>query len=285
MTERLRAPGWRRRAAELARAGPLLMQRLRRRLSGGGIHFTGRYDSWEAAARDAVGYRDPQILAHAAATAAAARARWERPSPADLGAQTSWPVAALLLRAAGRGEGPLGVLDFGGGLGDTYRRSRGLLDRVLDVRWAVVEQPHVAERGRVEFEESELRFFTALDDAWDWARPDVVLLSGVLQYLPVPGALLDALRARSAPAILIDRTPVVEDGADRVVVQRVPAHLHATSYPAHLFDRDTLLARLAPDYRLAIQFAAPDGDFRHQGAVVRMLGFLLERTGAGAPRP
>lgn len=270
------------RPADPARAEPPLLTRLYRRLARPQIRFTGHYQSWQAAASDAVGYGDPQILEHAAASSAATRSRWEHPSPADLGAQSSWPLAALLLRAARSAANQFWVLDYGGGLGDVYRRSRGLLDHVRDLRWAIVEQPHVAERGRAEFETPELRFFTDLDEAWRWATPDIVVLSGVLQYLPDASAVLATLRARGAPAILIDRTPVVDDGADRIVVQRVPACLHATSYPARLFDRDGLLDRLRPQYALTVEFAAPDGKLRHGGSIVRMLGFLLERSASDA---
>jgi len=61
--------------------------------------------------------------------------------------------------AAAKSEGVLKVLDFGGSLGSTYFQNRKFLDSLKDVVWCVVEQKHFVDVGKVDFEDSRLKFY------------------------------------------------------------------------------------------------------------------------------
>jgi putative methyltransferase (TIGR04325 family) len=170
-------------------------------------------------------------------------------------------------------------MDFGGSLGTSYYQCRGLLrDVVGDLRWGIVEQPHFVKCGREEFETPELTFFDSATTCVEAIRPNVLLFSGVLQFVDKPGDILNALLAHRISSVIIDRIQVLEDDApDRLTVLRV-SHEEVgrrESYPTWLFNKRNLLSPFAAEYATVLEFDSGMGRFDAGGSQARDLGFLF----------
>lgn len=243
------------------------------------ITFRGQYSSWEDARRNCLGYEDPSILQRVMAATRAVRdgrVAFERDGSTFTDARPPFPLLTILLMAALRKQGRLSVLDFGGSLGSVYFQCRPFLKSVEKLAWAIVEQPHFAEVGRSEFQNGVLSFYDTLDSACKTILPDVVILSGILQYLPEPERTLRSIAEYRPLFIVIDRTPLTLSGKDVIAIQRVPAPMGGSSYPIRLFSREALIGQLHQGYRVIAEFDAVDGVIglgRHRS---RFCGFAFE---------
>ena len=99
----------------------------------------------------------------------------------------------MLLYAALRANGRLSVVDFGGALGSHFFQNRSLLKDVRELNWTVVEQPRFVQAGQEYLRDNVLNFSSSLDQAIAEGKPDVLLMSSVLPYLPDPLELLRGL--------------------------------------------------------------------------------------------
>jgi putative methyltransferase (TIGR04325 family) len=194
-----------------------------------------------------------------------------------------FPTLAALLLIASRNNNRLSVLDFGGALGSTYYQNRHQLSHLSALSWHVVEQPHFVSTGRAEFENEHLRFFPTIAESWAAQRPDVVLFSSVLQYLEDPAALLAQVAAAAPPYILVDRTPILDSGPERIVVQTVPPVIYPASYACRMFAPGAMEAILAPSYDVVFDFEVHIGTvIQVDEALARYRGMLFRRKSAEA---
>ena len=222
--------------------------------------YAGSYATWDEAKRCCTGYEAPAILDQvrwATLKVKRGEAAFERDSVLFDRVQYSWPVLAALLKAALEGGGKLSVLDFGGSLGSHYFQCREFLNDVKDVRWSVVEQPAFARCGREEFQDDRLVFYDDFDLCARTERPRVLSLSGVLQYLEMPGAFLADALQRPFDWVLVDRTPFW-NGPDRLTVQKVPPAIYQASYPCWIFNAESFFRRFRDGYRLVAEFEGTD---------------------------
>jgi putative methyltransferase (TIGR04325 family) len=221
----------------------------------------GNYASWEKAVADCSGYQSPGILEKvrdAGLRVKGGHSAFERDSVVFPEIEYSWPLLAQLMHIAACGQGRLHVLDFGGALGSTYFQNRKFFEGLKEVRWCVVEQSHFVQCGREHFQSEELRFYQNIEECVNDGAPLAVLLSCVLQYLPDPDALLNALLKHQFQFIVIDRTGFSNDGLEHITVQRVHPEIYAASYPCYFLSRQKLLAKLAPSYEMLAELPAPD---------------------------
>lgn len=207
-------------------------------------HWQGDYKNWASAvqAADTKGYAADGILEKVRSAALAVRdgkALWERDSVLFYNEQFNQPLLDRLMQAASDADGKLHVLDFGGSLGSTCIQHRRLLNILPEWSWNVVEQPHFAACGKQELQTDQLRFFTTVEEALAAAPINVILLSGVLQYLEDSYALLQYLSALPVTWLFIDRTPVL-DGHERIVVQNVPPQIYNAAYPCRFLNKQRL---------------------------------------------
>jgi putative methyltransferase (TIGR04325 family) len=245
----------------------------------GGNALQGIYATWTEAARAGTAYGAVEILSRveqAALRVERGEAAFERDSVSFRDMEWPFPVLAALLRAATRARGRLNVIDFGGSLGSTYRQCRAFLSVVTSLRWSVIEQPHFVDRGRARFQTDELRFHCDLGEAVSEAAPDVVLASGVLQYLEEPYRVLDGLAALGARMVIVDRTPWGERSDDIITLQVVPAEIFPARLPFRVFGRGRIAARLAPWYGTVAEFQAVDPDMHLGAERVRFGGWIFE---------
>ena len=261
----------------------LRIRELVSRLLGRGIRYSGGYPDWQAATAACLegGYATPDILERvAAATARVVRgeAAYERDSVAFAKHRYRWPLLAAMLRAALEDDsGHLVVLDFGGALGSSYHQCRPFLPRTLDVQWFIVEQEHFVARGRKEFETEHLHFFRSTSEACARARPNIAVLSSVLQYIEKPQDVLQEVGRSNIAYLLIDRVPLSAADGDAFTVQHVPAAIYRAKYPCRVFSRRRLLRLLEKDWKTIAEFPSEDGWAIASGMYFGYGGLLLQR--------
>ena len=235
----------------------------------------GNFDSWEAASRGCSGYAAPVILSkvrEALRKVCRGEAAFERDSVAFPTAEYSFPLLASLLWIAAR-EGRLRVLDFGGSLGSSYFQYRRILSSIKEISWSVVEQAAFVEAGMKEFEDEVLRFYPSIDECRAARPSDVLLLSSVAQYLERPHEFIDAAVRENPPYCIIDRTPFIDRGRDRLTRQVVYPHVYQASYPCWFFEEAGFLAHFSARYETVLEYDALD----RANLPSRFKGFLFAR--------
>ena len=254
------------------RLPPALIERLKPFL-GTGIYFSANYTDWEAASAHASGYDSVLILEQvkqAMLKVKAGEAVFERDSVLISEAQHSFPVLAGLLRAAGESGNQLSVLDFGESLGSRYFQCRDFLSVLPALKWGVVEREHFVNYGQGFLQTEQLRFFITIADCMRQNRPNVALLSSVLQYLPEPYNVLDELVSSRIPYIVVDRTPFSDHKGDRITIQHVPPSIYEAILPCRVFDKKKFLDTFLGRYEVIALFDGSDGT-----AVANGLGFTF----------
>lgn len=201
--------------------------------------FSGDYPAWNDALSYTTGYDAGNILEtvkQATLKVKNGEAVYERDSMLFDTLQHHWPMLACMEKIALENNLNLSVLDFGGSLGSNYNYIKKTLPANVNLKWTIVEQEHFVACGKESFENNELRFVYNTEEAVAQnGLPHVVLLSGVLQYLPDPNHFIDVFNKLKAPYILLTRTGYTSAANGFWTVQKVPASLYDASYPAYFF--------------------------------------------------
>jgi putative methyltransferase (TIGR04325 family) len=146
----------------------------------------GTYEKWEDAKRTCTGYDRENILEKcltALLQVKNGKTIYERDSVLFSEIHYSWPLVAGLMACAAENEGNLNVLDFGGSLGSSYFQNIRFLKSCRKCTWNIVEQPHFVACGKKHFENDSLKFYESLEACMKEQRPNIILLSSVLNYL------------------------------------------------------------------------------------------------------
>lgn len=223
--------------------------------------YSGNFASWEEAKKTSGGYDSITILTKvrdALLKVKSGEAVYERDSVLFDEAQYSWPLLAGLLWIASLHGNRLNLVDFGGSLGSAYYQNRKFLVHLQELQWSIVEQQNFVECGKQYFETEQLNFYHTLDDCFAERNPDTILLGSVLPYLEKPYDLLREVIERGFKYVIFDRTPILEKGADRLTVQKVPDEIYEASYPAWFFNQEKFLNFFEPDYELIADFESAD---------------------------
>lgn len=258
---------------------PVILQ-LFRSWRGYDVRFSGNFTTWEKALHKVRGYDAPDILTRvveASCLVKSGEALFDRDGVLFYEPNYPYSLIAGLLRVAALHHGRLSVVDFGGALGSTYNQCKIFLENFPEVKWCVVEQQHFVQKGREEFSGAVLTYADSIDEACAAVSPNVIIFSGVLQYLPDPWAMLRQAIKCGVHSIIIDRTPVIAARHDKISLQIVPKRISSSSYPIRLFTRESLLNVLAAEYRLLVEFEALDGTLGTSFHPVPFRGFILER--------
>ena len=227
-----------------------------------GYGYFGNYTNWESAKKASSGYDARHILnkvKQASLKVKLGEAAYERDSVLFESVEYSWPVLAGLLLVASQNESRLNVLDFGGSLGSSYFQNNKLLSHLKEFNWNVVEQSHFVQCGRAVFQDEFLRFYESIDACLLDNNPNVVLLSGVLSYLEDVDNILADILSREFQYIIVDKTPFVTKGNDRITVQKVPPWIYEGSYPCRFFNETKLIDMIVMSgYKLVADFVNTD---------------------------
>lgn len=242
---------------------PPVLISLMRRFRTDRVSLKGDFSSWDEAASHCTGYDSEEILAKVLAATLKVKhgeAVFERDSVLFDKIEYSWPVLAGLMLAAGRSEGKLNVLDFGGALGTSYFQNRKFLNTLRDVVWNVVEQPNYVEAGWAHIQDGPIRFFKSINECLNNNQPNVVLLSSVLQYLDKPFEIIVEISQAQADVLLLDRTSFSLSGRDDVIkLQNVPESIYKATYPCRVFNEAKLCQFISGlGYQLLEGYAALD---------------------------
>ena len=249
-------------------------------LLGRTIKFRGSYASWEEAKKNSSGYDSEKILdkvKKAVLEVKAGRAVYERDTIIFHEEQYSFPLVTCLMKVATRRGGRLTVLDYGGSLGSTYYQNRNMFSELDSLIWCIVEQQNYVKCGQEYIQEDNLRFFSTIQECLNYARPDIVLFSSVLQYLEKPYEVLGEVMEAGIEYILIDRTPCHPGNNDEITVQIVPKSIYKASYPAWIFNCKKLVSFMK-GYDLLYEFDAADGTIKSGGHIASYKGFFLGKN-------
>lgn len=209
------------------------------------IHFNGDFDSWSDAASSCVGYDSKEILdkvLHASLMVKGGNASFERDSVIFDSIQYSWPVLAGLMFGANLSGESLSVLDYGGSLGSSYYQNKKFLNLLQAANWSVVEQPEFVRAGRKFIQGNNLFFYESIEACVQDRKPNVFLLSSVLQYLENPEVVLMEVFKAKPKVIILDRTCYLRDGnKSKISVQVIPGFPYTASYPCRFFIEELLV--------------------------------------------
>jgi putative methyltransferase (TIGR04325 family) len=245
------------------------------------IHFSGDYGSWAAAVGLTTGYDQKHILEKVVSATLAVkngRAASQRDGVLLEEIPYNFPLITTLLGAALESGNRLDVLDFGGSLGSSYFDNRSFIEPVTDVSWSIVEQPHFVAVGKEHVATEELHFFESIDDFSQIHRPNVVVLSGVLQYLPDPWDTLESIQRLGSLYLFIDRTAFIVADRDRMTIQHIPSRICKASIPAWFFSQQKFLKWIRnAKYRVVSEFPALDR-YTLPGAEVAFKGYICKKV-------
>ncbi len=238
--------------------------------------LSGDHRDWAEAIAASTGYDSDIILELTTAALMKVKngdAVYERDSVLFDEIQYSWPLLAGLMWVAARYEGRLNVLDFGGSLGSTFYQNLAFLSDLPMVRWNIVEQSSHVKIGKEYFEDHNLRFYTCIEECLTDTKPNVLLLSSVLQYLEHPDILFNQMLKLPCGYIIIDRTPYWAGPTDRLCVQTVPPSIYPGSYPSWIFSRSRFHSNIPDDWHIIVTFDNSDKlagpvDFAYQGVII-----------------
>ena len=239
--------------------------------------WKGNYSSWKEAQDTSTGYDSDEILQtvkNSLLKVKNGEAVYERDSVIFNEIQYSWPLLTGLMFTAAKSEGSLKVLDFGGSLGSTYYQNKKFLDKLDNVSWSIVEQKHFVETGKKDFESDRLKFYYDAHECVDKEKPNVLLLSSVLQYIENPYELLDSILENNFEYILIDRTPFCKFD-ERIKLQVVPDSIYKASYVCRFFDEVQFVDYFKKNnYSVIVDFNGTDGE----SSEYIFKGMIMERS-------
>jgi putative methyltransferase (TIGR04325 family) len=240
--------------------------------------FVGPYADWEAAVAASTGYDSEEIFrktCDARLKVLRGEAAYERDSVLFDHVEHSWPLLAHLLWIASLKGNRLRVVDFGGSLGSSYFQNLVYLRHLTELNWCVVEQPRHVDFGKARVADGRLSFAADLDAALASVRPDVALFSGVLMYLQDPWEALGRATEHRVPFVLMDRTLVIGEATDRLMVQVVPPSIFRASYPCWFLSETKLIDTPRLAYDLVAQFPVPEEHVDQPGASFKGFVFRL----------
>jgi putative methyltransferase (TIGR04325 family) len=245
------------------------------------IKFQGDYATWEDAASKCSGYDADNILSkvlEATLKVKYGEAVYERDSILFDKVQYTWPVTAALMWAAAKNKGKLNVLDFGGALGSSYFQNRRFLKGIADVKWSVVEQANFVKAGKKHIENDVLRFYSSIECCLKEGRPNVVLLSSVMQYLENPYELFEKISKIGACLMIIDRSPFKSGSNDEIFIQKVPKNIYDASYPMWVFSKSKFMDTANKNWQLINEEVSPEGEFKINKTKLTFQGMIFERN-------
>lgn len=236
-------------------------------------------DTWDEVNALCTGYATDEILnkckesLHQVKTG---QAEYERDSVLFDSKQYSTGLLVGLLLAS-KDNKTLNVLDFGGSLGTTYFQNRDILEGV-HINWVIVEQPEFVKVGREHFQSENLKFCISVQEALLNFKPDVIILSGVLQCINLP-SIYEELINVGARYILVDRTSFNKKGQKLIVKQNVPEYIYKASYPMHVFEKNEFLSKFVT-YENLMEFPSycePSEFYINKDVIIEWLGFVFKK--------
>ncbi len=244
-----------------------------------GTPFSGNYATWGDAKKHSTGYDSDVILRKVRDSLLQVKkglAVHETDSMLFDRIKYSWPLLTALMWCASQGGNKLSLIDFGGSLGTTYFQNRKFLKDLKELHWNIVEQRNFVECGKKYFEDEHLKFYDDIDSCCEAQLPNVIIFSGVLQYLEDPYGMLGEIFRYPFEYILVDRTLFFTDNTpDRITIQNVPPAHYEASFPAWFFNLEKFLKYFKGRYDMIEDFDSNDGIINLEGREAVHKGFIF----------
>jgi putative methyltransferase (TIGR04325 family) len=210
--------------------------------------YIGPYKNWHEAKKNAIGYDHPSILNNALKATLSVQSGlypYERDSVVFDEVQYSHHILIGLMIMLSK-TNTLNIIDFGGALGSSYFQNIHLLKMFTHCTWSVIEQENYVEAGKKHIHQEFLHFYHTIESCVnDQNKPNIVLLSSVLQYLDQSYTILDTLLHLKPDVIVIGNTPILNsDTDDMFFVQNVPTRIYDASYPVCFFNYTKLITKI-----------------------------------------
>jgi putative methyltransferase (TIGR04325 family) len=144
------------------------------------------------------------------------------------------------------------------------------------MRWDIVEQPNYVHRAATLPLPPGIAFFDTIEAAVEDCAPNVVVASGVLQYVAEPLQVLERLVAIGPGTLIVDRMPCIEEERDAISVQRVAPAIYPASFPTWLFASERIPGVVNHAYRELARFDSGDR-LIFEGRTIEHRGWIFER--------
>jgi putative methyltransferase (TIGR04325 family) len=202
------------------------------------IKIIGHYKNWKEAVNNSLGYDNKKIFNKSKESFLKiinGHAKYERDSVLFYSEKINYSLINILIFIQRKKNICLNVLDFGGSFGSTYFQNISILQDEKKFNWLVVEQKSIVDYAKNFKLNKNLQFFLSNKDCLKKFKIDVVLFSGVLQYLQNPFFYINFLFRKKIDYFMILRTPF-HDLSDSIRVQIIPKHIYEASYPIRIFN-------------------------------------------------
>ncbi|RAJ29537.1 methyltransferase, TIGR04325 family [Pedobacter cryoconitis] len=219
--------------------------------------WSGNYSNWDDLVDSVGGYNEVSILnktRDALLQVKNGTAVYERDSVVFDKIEHPFPLLSCLFRSAALLQRPIHILDFGGSLGSTYFQTKGFAGKDICASWNIVEQEHYVAAGQEHFEDDCLKFYPSIEACLKVQQPDLILLSGSVQYLPEPHVFLKKLAAFNFDFVVFDRTTFHHGEQDRLTLQVVPPEIYSAAYPSWFFQEKRFLNHFTAGYKTICEF-------------------------------
>jgi putative methyltransferase (TIGR04325 family) len=221
---------------------PPILAKLYARVRGTRGETTRIYSSFQEALRDCgKGYEADELAGVILAKTVVFKERLEAASAATLSATEAFgilSVAHVLTHLEGA-PGEIRVIDLGGACGAHYFAFKKFFGSRVRFKWTVVETPTMC-RYADRIKNEELSFSDNLGDALlRGGTPTLVHVSGVLQFLEHPYAMLDKVVKSRAPYLFFNRMALTAKAEDLITVHRSKLSSNGIGpLPAGIEDKD-----------------------------------------------
>jgi putative methyltransferase (TIGR04325 family) len=220
------------------------------------LNWSGNYSTWEDALQKCTSYDDDKIVEkcfNAMTKLKNGERVYERDSVLFDKIQHSFGLLVGLLRASLlSNDRKISIVDFGGSFGSSYFQNKELMFG-FQINWCIVEQKKFVDLGIKHFQTDELKFYYSIEECIEKESPNVLVISGVIQYLKAPFELMEKFNKLNFNYIIIDRTSFIEHSSNLLTIQNVPPEIYDASYPAWFFTESNFLSYFN-NYDLILDF-------------------------------
>lgn len=246
------------------------------------IYYSGTFNNWEEARISSKGYNDLKILRkvkNSTKQVLNGKAVYERDGVVFFKSDFSYQLLATILRASTENKNECKIIDFGGSLGSSYYQNQGFLKSIKNLKWIVVEQDNYVRIGNKYFSNKNLKFYESFEKALHYLKkPNIVIISGTIQYMPDPYLVLNKIINSDADYILIDRSPFILNGKTKLTVQKIPKKIVKSSYPIWLFNEEEFRNIFKKRYKEIATFDALDGVMGYGRLKAKYKGIIYKKN-------
>jgi putative methyltransferase (TIGR04325 family) len=213
------------------------------------IKIIGEYSSWKQALNYSAGYNANIIFSNSKKSFLKVlnnKAEYERDSVLFYKENINYSLIKILDEISSRLKKTVNILDFGGSFASIYFQNKKFLNN-NKFNWSVVEQKKIVHyvnspkiKNKINIFYGNLNFYLTVKNYLKYHSPDLVLFSGVLQYLSKPFDILNFLISKKIKYFLILRTPF-HRLTEQIKIQIVPKYIYKSSYPIRIFTETSFL--------------------------------------------